>query len=206
MFSTTIHKILCFMGPHKVQVIMFQSWIPFGTWVFFILEDLPTFLHAFPLPWVTEGIHLGNNICNLYDGMARDIRIKRATYISKNCDLVQEFFFSHPKSKLEANKIFNSHFTGSPIWDLFSPEAIMLENTWNVSFRRMYDLPMQTHRYLVEPVSGQEHVKKQLIKRFLSFIKQIEKSKKMLPIQLLNVIKYDTDPSQGAISGKYCYC
>ena len=156
-------------------------------------RTLPSiYLCGNPLPWVTEGIHLGNNICNLYDGMARDIRIKRATYISKNCDLVQEFFFSHPKSKLEANKIFNSHFTGSPIWDLFSPEAIMLENTWNVSFRRMYDLPMQTHRYLVEPVSGQEHVKKQLIKRFLSFIKQIEKSKKMLPIQLLNVIKYDT--------------
>ena len=68
----------------------------------------------------------------------------------------------------------------------------MLENSWNVSFRRMYDLPMQTHRYLVEPVSGQAHVKKLLIKRFLSFIKQIEKSKKMLPIQLLQVIKHDT--------------
>ena len=113
-------------------------------------RTLPSiYLCGNPLPWVTEGIHLGNNISNQYDGMARDIRVKRAMYISKNCDLMQEFFFSHPKSKLEANKIFNSHFTGSPIWDLFSPEAIMLENSWNVSFRRMYDLPMQTHRYLV---------------------------------------------------------
>ena len=56
----------------------------------------------------------------------------------------------------------------------------------------MYDLPYQTHRYLVEPVSGQLHIKKLLIKRFLSFLKQIKKSKKILPNQLLNVIQLDT--------------
>ena len=100
--------------------------------------------------------------------------------------------FAHTSSRLQANLIFNSHFTGSPIWDLFSPEAKMIENTWNTSFRRMYDLPYQTHRYLVEPVSGQLHIKKLLIKRFLSFLKQIRKSKKILPNQLLNVIQLDT--------------
>ena len=68
----------------------------------------------------------------------------------------------------------------------------MIENTWNTSFRRMYDLPYQTHRYLVEPVSEQLHIKKLLIKRFLSFLKQIRKSKKILPNQLLNVIQLDT--------------
>ena len=68
----------------------------------------------------------------------------------------------------------------------------MIENTWNTSFRRMYDLPYQTHRYLVEPVSGQLHIKKLLIKRFLSFLKQIRKSKKILPNQILNSIQFDT--------------
>ena len=82
--------------------------------------------------------------------------------------------------------------TGSPIWDLFSAEVIMLENSWNVSFRRMYDLPLQTHRNLVEPVSQQLHLKKLLIKRFLSFIQQIQKSDKILPKQLLNIIVNDT--------------
>ena len=145
-----------------------------------------------PLPWVKEGIHLGNHISDQYNGMLRDIKIKRACYIDKNCELLQEFMFAHPSSRLKANLIFNSHFTGSPIWDLFSPEAKMIENTWNTSFRRMYDLPYQTHRYLVEPVSGQLHIKKLLIKRFLSFLKQIQKSKKNLPKQLLNVIQLDT--------------
>ena len=108
--------------------------------------------------------------------MTRDIRIKRAGYIDKNCELLQEFLFSHRKSRLEANKIFNSHFTGSPIWDIFSAEAIMLESTRNVSFRRMYDLHFQNHRNLVEPVSEQLHLKKLLIKRFLSFLQTIQKS------------------------------
>ena len=47
-------------------------------------------------------------------------------------------------------------------------------------------------RYLGESVSGQLHIKKLLIKRFLSFLKQIRKSKKILPNQLLNVIQLDT--------------
>ena len=51
---------------------------------------------------------------------------------------------------------------------------------------------METHRYLVEPVSDQMHLKKILIKRFLSFIQQINKSSKLIPKQLLNVIMNDT--------------
>jgi hypothetical protein len=53
--------------------------------------------------------------------------------------------------------IFNSHFTGSPTWDLFSAEAVQLKNSWNVSLRRTFDLPYQIHRYLVEPVSDHIH-------------------------------------------------
>ena len=110
-----------------------------------------------PLPWVTEGLHLGNSFESKYNGMVKDIKIKRAQYIDKNCELMQEFMFAHPTTRLETNMVFNSHFTGSPIWDLFCPEAEQLEKSWNVSFRLMYDLPLQTHKYLVDPVSGQTH-------------------------------------------------
>ena len=74
----------------------------------------------------------------------------------------------------------------------------MMENSWNVSFRRMYDLPYQTHRNLVEPVSGQLHLKKLLIKRFLSFIEQIQKSSRVLPKQLLRLIQSDTRSITGS--------
>ena len=118
--------------------------------------------------------------------------------MSKNCNLQQEFMFAHPYTRFKTNLIFNSHFTGSPLWDLFSEDAKRLENSWNVSFRRTYDLPFQTHRYLVEPVSGHMHVKKMLIKRFLSFLKQILRSKKTIPKELLNSIQKDTRSTTGA--------
>ena len=152
-------------------------------------------LNGNPLPWVKEGIHLGNNIENKYNGMLRDMKIKRAQYIQKNINLQQEFMFAHPQTRFRANLIFNSHFTGSPIWDLFSENAIQLENSWNVSVRRTFDLPM---RYLVEPVSGHMHVKKLLLKRFISFLNQIHKSKKLLPKSLLNCIKQDTRSITGS--------
>ena len=47
------------------------------------------------------------------------------------------------------NMIYNSHFYGSSLWNLFGPEMEKLENSWNLSFRIMFNLPCQTHRYFV---------------------------------------------------------
>ena len=51
------------------------------------------------------------------------MKIKTAQYISKNVEINQEFYFSHPKTKININKIWNTHFTGSAIWNLFSEGA-----------------------------------------------------------------------------------
>lgn len=123
--------------------------------------------------------------------------MKRAQYVEKNNELYQEFYFSHPKTRFKTNSIYNSHFTGSPLWDLFSREAEMLENTWNSSFRIMYELPVDTHRYFVESVSEATHARTLIRRRFLGFINQIEESQKSLPKQLLATIKYDTRSTTG---------
>jgi hypothetical protein len=144
-----------------------------------------------PLPWVTHGKHLGNTIENKINGMKMDIMNKRATFIDKNNNLIQEFNFAHPKTKMEMNRIYNNHFTGSPIWDLFSRESEMLYNSWNRSVRLMCDLPLQTHRYFLEPLAQTRQLKFVLLKRFLSFILQIENSQKTLPKLLLQTVKRD---------------
>ena len=151
-----------------------------------------------PLPWVPGGIHLGNTINTNVEGMRQDIRIKRAAFIQKNIDLNLEFQVCHPVTKVKMNQIYNYHFTGSPLWDLFSREAIMLENSWNTAVRIMFDLPMQTHKYLIEPVTQAKHLKHVLIERFLSFLNQIEKSKKQIPKQLLSFIKHDVRSTTGS--------
>ena len=83
-----------------------------------VLPDI--YLGLAKLPWVDNCKHLGNNLKNVIDGCHEDMRIKAAKYVSKNIELNQEFYFSHPRTKIEINKIWNTHFTGSPLWNLFS--------------------------------------------------------------------------------------
>ena len=149
------------------------------------------------LPWVESCKHLGNVVVNKYDGMKQDIMVKRAVMIAKNVELNQEFKFGHPISRVRINQIYNSHFTGSPLWNLFGKEAIMVENSWNRSMRLMMDLPLRTHRYLLEPVVKEDHVKLLLAKLFLGFVEQIQKSSKPFLVQLLDKVKYDVRSTTG---------
>ena len=151
-----------------------------------------------PLPWVTSAKHLGITISNKIDGMKSDILMKRASFIDKNNEILQEFSFSHPNTKIKINSIFNSHLTGSCLWDLFGKKAVMMENTWNVSMRLMLDIPRETHRYLIEPLSKTKHIKTVLIKRFLSFLQQIRKSNKAASKFLLDSILLDARSTTGS--------
>ena len=62
----------------------------------------------------------------------------------------------------------------------------------------MFDLPLQTHRSLIEPLSDVKHVKFLLMKRFLSFLSQIKNSDKTAPKVLLECIKHDTRSITGS--------
>ena len=150
------------------------------------------------LPWVDSGKHLGITIETKLDGMKGDIKKKRAEYISKNNDIIQEFGFSHPRTKIQINSIYNTHLSGSSLWDLFSREAIMMQNTWNVSIRLMMNLPRETHRRLIEPLSGIPHIKFTMLKRFLSFLQQIRNSSKQASKFLLESIYMDTNSITGS--------
>ena len=127
-----------------------------------------------------------------------DIKTKQADYIEKNNSIIQEFSYTHLRTRNEVNRIYNNHFTGSPLWDLFSRDADMMYNTWNKSVRLMFDVPLQTHRYFLEPLAETRQLKFTLIKRFLGFISQIEKSKKILPNILLQTIKRDCRSTTGS--------
>ena len=84
------------------------------------------------------------------------------------------------------------------MWDLFSKEAIMLENSWNTAVRLMYDLPLQTHRYFIEPISEVKHLKFVLLERFLGFIDQILKSRKNIPKHVLKYVMHDVRSVTGS--------
>ena len=58
------------------------------------------------LPWVNEGKHLGVNIHTSIDNLlGRDIKEKRAQYIQRNNELLQEFAFASNQTKMKINRI-----------------------------------------------------------------------------------------------------
>ena len=151
-----------------------------------------------PLPWVDRLKHLGNNIANVMDGCQLDIKIKAAKYIEKNNTLNQEFYFAHPRTKIQVNNVYNTHFTGSQLWNLGCREMEKLESTYNKSIKIMYDLPVATHRYFMEPLTEKPHLSRTLIKRYLSFIGKIETSGKKALQALLEIVKKDVRTTTGS--------
>jgi hypothetical protein len=147
---------------------------------------------------IVYGKHLGIYFQNKIEGMKKDIKVKRAKFIERNNEIIQEYSFAHPKSKFKMNSIFNSHFTGSQVWDLFSQEAVMMENTWNKSIRLMFELPLQTHRYFICPISESTNVKGMLIKRFISFTGKLETSTKNAVKHLYKFVNKDAQSITGS--------
>ena len=143
------------------------------------------------LPWVKYGKHVGQNITNNPDGLKNDILVKRAKFINRNNTLRQEFSFADSDTLIQLNQIYNSDFSGSAVWDLFCREQEMLENSYSTAIRLMLGLPREAHRYFLEPLSGRDHVKTDLIKRFLSFIQRIKKTKKTTLKYVLSVVALD---------------
>ena len=149
------------------------------------------------LPWVSEFKHLGNTISNVGGLTDQDIVIKRAQFISKNIEIRQEFYFASARTKFLLNQIYNTHFTGSPLWDLFGNHAKRLEGSYNLAVKNMFNLPLATHRHLISPVTNHRHIRITLISRFLSFIHQLKLSEKSVPRMLFYNTMYDVRSTTG---------
>ena len=98
------------------------------------------------------------------DVCEEDMREKNARYIEKNIELNQEFY--------------NSHYSGSPLWNLFGIGARTIESSYNRSVKIMLDIPHANHVQLIEAITEAKHVKKLLISKFLGFMEKIGKSNK----------------------------
>ena len=138
------------------------------------------------LPWINSPekvIHLGTTVSNGLDRLEADILQKRAKYIQRNNEILQEFYFANPETKLKLNNIYNMSLYGSPLWDLFSKPIESLEKTYNRSMRMMMNLPLETHKYLIEPLSQQPHLRFLLYKRFISFRQKVLNGSKDILIE-----------------------
>ena len=95
------------------------------------------------------------------------------------------------------NKVFNTHFYGTPLCDLFTQEAARLEKTWNISVRMMLDVPRNTHRFFIEPFSEMQHIMFSLMKRFVNFGTSITSLRKIVLRNMLALVERDCRSTTG---------
>lgn len=162
-------------------------------------NDLPKLkLCGNELPWVKVGKHLGVKVeNNPLDLIGQDIKEKRAQYIQRNNELVQEFAYAACDTKAQINRIYNSHFTGSVLWNLLDIEANKVYNTWSVSIRKMFRLDRKTHRYFIEPISKIPHIKISMMKRFWKFSESLSQTKKKTVANVYQAIAEDCQSTLG---------
>ena len=77
------------------------------------------------------------------------------------------------------------------LWDFNSKNINMLFNSWSVAVRIMWNLPYQTHRYLIEPLAG-PHAKSMIYSRYVNFLQSIAKCNKKSLHYMYELIKSDT--------------
>ena len=155
-------------------------------------RDLPSmFLCGTQLPWVEKIKHLGVTLTNTIDGCQSDIMIKRARFIERSSEILQEFHFAPPNVKMKLHSIYNSHFTGSNCWDMTSRAGEMFEGTFNRNIKLTYDLPYPTHRNLLPHISNVKPLRITLAKRLLTFVDKIKKSVKPVLRSTLRLVESD---------------
>ena len=92
----------------------------------------------------------------------KDTLLKRARYIEKYCEIIQEFRCAHPVIKTKINRIYNSLFPGSVLWYFSGRNVKKLKNSWSVAIRHMWEL-------------GGIHAKSMLYSRFIYFLQSIRR-------------------------------
>ena len=117
--------------------------------------------------------------------------IKRAMFIGRSSEIIQDFHFDPPESQMKLHSIYNSHFTGSCCWDMTSRAGQMMEATFNRNIKITFDLPYPTHRNILPVLSNVKPLRVTLAKRLLSFTERIKKSNKKVLRSTLSVVESD---------------
>lgn len=153
-------------------------------------EPIKILLYDTPLPWVESYKHLGHMIHSDED-MSHDLFQKRAEFISKLHALRQELGNQDPNVFMSLVFIYLSSMYGSNLWDLYSTAADKLYISWNVLIKNTYDLPYATHRYILQEMFYQPHIRISLLKRFIKFYNNLKLSNKPQVRHLFQLQKSD---------------
>ena len=149
-----------------------------------------------PLPWKEKAKHIGNYL-HENGTMEADSKVKRAEFIDNCMNLNNEFEFLDPHSQVRLLNLYNSHFTGSSVWRFNTDSVKQIWNSWNVNLRVIFNLPMATHCWILEQLTG-SHAKKLMYSRFIKLIENLSCCEKPQVRTLLDIVKSDQRSTTGS--------
>ena len=117
----------------------------------------------------------------------------RASFMCRASDLRENLYFAHPEQKMQAIKLYCSDAYGSMLWQLSSKYAESFFKAWNIQARLSWNIPRETHSYLVEGFfcKGYPSLRNQVLARYHNFIKKLRESPSKEVRFLVNLVKYD---------------
>ena len=147
------------------------------------------------LPWVSIAKHLGNHLSSKINfsfsspDTKSDLLSKRAILFDKVHQIMQQFGYLKPELVVKLLSVYATSLYGSPLWQLNSPEHLLLNRSWNTAMKIIWDLPHATHTRFLESLSPVPHLESVLIGRFLGFVNSLQNSSQPLLGLLFNACK-----------------
>ena len=121
-----------------------------------------------------------------------------SSFISRVYSLNQDFSFAKPETKLQMCRLYNTAFYGSNCWEFATEQVEKFAKTWNVNLRIMYDLPFDTHCWIVEELSGGKHFLQMIFSRFVKYLKVLKNNKRLFIRNLFSSVSGDVQSPTGS--------
>ena len=169
--------------------------ISFGTK--FVPE--PLVLYGNRLPFVSQHKHLGH-IVHEDESSKHDMQIRLNELVAKFHSLRQQVGRQDPIVILTLVNTYLCSLYGSSLWDLSAVESMEVDKTWNSIVRSAFELPINTHRHIVEHLNGGKHIRHSVLKRFKNFYHQLAACDKEAVHHLMRLQEYD----DRSIFGRNC--
>ena len=121
----------------------------------------PLVLYGDKLPFDSQHKNLGHMLSD-DESMNVDMDLKINSFIGKFHSLRQQLGPQDPIVMLTLVNTYLTSLYGSNIWDLSSAASERIDTTWNKIVRQIFQLPMDTHRYIVENLTHCKHIRVKL--------------------------------------------
>ena len=161
------------------------------------------YINQIKLDWYDKVRHLGIfSSCNINDSTG--ITHKHSDFIGYFNNLMSNFSFIQPAILSNLFKRYCCSYYGSILWHYNSYGFDKYCIHWNKSMRKIFSLPNTAHRWLLDPLMGQYHIKYQLnMKAIKVFYNMIMFVKNTIVQECLHIAMYNANT---VIRYKLAFC